>query len=239
MSTTPEKNPLSRKAKRTALQNMIQALIFDFDGLIFDTETPDYETWAGLYREHGFELVHERWIAGVGTYGAFDAGVELAALLGATAESGALQATFAERYQAHCENAPLLPGVQELLVAARAAGLPVAVASSSDRAWVEGWLAHHDLAAFFTCVRTRDDVAQVKPAPDLFLSAATCLGVGPANCLIFEDSPNGMRAAAAAGIRCVAVPIPINAALELPPVALRLGSLAELSLEQIIARVET
>lgn len=217
---------------------MIQALIFDFDGLIFDTETPDYETWAGLYREYGFELAHERWITGVGTYGGFNAGVELAALLGGAIEAGTLRARFAERYRAHCERAPLLPGVRELLVAARAAEMPIAVASSSNRTWVEGWLTHHDLAAFFDCVRTRDDVAQVKPAPDLFLSAATCLGILPANCLVFEDSPNGMRAAAAAHIRCVAVPIALNAAVELPPVALRLSSLAELTLEQIIARVE-
>ncbi|MBC8163108.1 MAG: HAD-IA family hydrolase [Roseiflexaceae bacterium] len=217
---------------------MIHALIFDFDGLIFDTETPDYETWSGLYREHGFELAHERWITGVGTHGGFDAGVELAELLDGRAGAAALRSTFSERYRARCHSAPLLPGVADLLAAARATGLPAAVASSSNRAWVEGWLAHHGLREHFVCVRTRDDVARVKPAPDLFLSAAACLGVPADQCLVFEDSPNGMRAAAAAGIRCVAVPIAINADVELPPVALRMRSLAELPLAEIIARVE-
>lgn len=216
---------------------MIQALIFDFDGLIFDTETPDFETWAALYREHGFELEHASWIKGVGTYGAFDPAGELAALLGGKVERAALRQEYGRRYLEFCRSAPLLPGVLALLQAAREANMPTAVASSSDRAWVKGWLEHHAIRQYFRCVRTRDDVAQVKPAPDLFLSAAACLGVEPAACLVFEDSPNGMRAAHAAGMRCVAVPIAINAMVELPPVTLRLRSLDEMPLAQLLEAV--
>lgn len=217
---------------------MIRALLFDFDGLLFDTETPDFETWADLYREHGLTLDHARWLQGVGTYGAFDACDELVGLLGGAGDRAGLQARFRERYHAHCAQAPLLPGVVALLDAARAVNLPAAVASSSDRAWVEGWLAHHGIRDFFRCIRTRDDVLHVKPAPDLFLSAAACLGVPPAEALVFDDSPNGMRAAAAAGMRCVAVPIALNAAIELPPVTLKLRSLDELSLDALLQRVD-
>jgi HAD superfamily hydrolase (TIGR01509 family) len=218
---------------------MIDALIFDFDGLLFDTETPDFETWTALYREYGVELDHTLWLRGLGTHGAFDARVELERLLNQPVDPVALRAAYNERYRALCESAPLRPGVQTLLDAAQGAKLPMAVASSSDRAWVENWLAHHGIHHYFTCVRTRDDVERVKPAPDLFLSAAACLGVSPERCLVFEDSPNGMRAAAAAGMRCIAVPIEINGAVELPPVALRLRSLDELSLDELLRRLPT
>jgi beta-phosphoglucomutase-like phosphatase (HAD superfamily) len=87
-------------------------------------------------------------------------------------------------------------------------------------------------------VRTRDDVQQVKPAPDLFLSAADCLGVAPEACVVFEDSPNGMLAAAAAGMRCVAVPIPLMASSELPPVSMRLQYLSDLTLDELLARLD-
>ena len=216
---------------------MIRALIFDFDGLIVDTETPDFESWADLYRNHGRQLEHARWITGVGTHGGFDAAIELAAQLGGTPDANALREQFARSYGERLQRAELLPGVRDLLAAAKVAGIPAAVASSSNSAWVEGWLAHHSIRDQFACVRTRDDVAHVKPAPDLFLSAAACLDVTPSDCLVFEDSPNGMRAAAAAGMRCVAVPIGINQGVELPPTALRVPSLAALSLGEILERV--
>lgn len=217
---------------------MISALIFDFDGLILDTETPDFEAWDEIYREYGATLDHQRWLAGVGTYGGFDAAEELVVQLGGAATIVNLRAQWATRYRERCEQADLLPGVRDVLVAVQAAHLPAAVASSSDRAWVEGWLAYHGIREYFACIRTRDDVAQVKPAPELFLSAAACLVTPPAECLVFEDSPNGMRAALAAGIRCVAVPIGINQTIALPPFALKLRSLAELPLNEILARVE-
>ena len=87
-------------------------------------------------------------------------------------------------------------------------------------------------------MRTADDVALTKPAPDLFLSAASCLGVPPAQCLVFEDSPNGIRAARAAGMRCVAVPGAITGQLALPPADLVIAKLDALPLAEILAAVE-
>ncbi|KAB8141878.1 HAD-IA family hydrolase [Chloroflexia bacterium SDU3-3] len=217
---------------------MIRALIFDFDGLIFDTETIDFETWGAIYASHGQVLDHAQWIVGVGTRGAFDAAVELSQRLGGQPSAEELRELFVGRYRTASLAAPLRPGVVALLQQGRDMGLPMVIASSSDRGWVDGWLAHHEISHFFQGFRGREDVAHVKPAPDLYLSASAMLGVPPAECLVFEDSPNGMRAAAAAGMRCVAVPIPVNAGVALPPVALRLGTLADMPLAEILARVD-
>ena len=84
---------------------------------------------------------------------------------------------------------------------------------------------------------TREDVEHVKPAPDLFLLAAARLGVPPAACVVFEDSPNGIRAARAAGMRCVAVPNALTRALTLPGADLVVGSLAEAGLADLLCRL--
>jgi HAD superfamily hydrolase (TIGR01509 family) len=216
----------------------VQALIFDFDGLLVDTETLHYETWNSLYESYGVRLRLERWLLDLGTHGMFDPVGELEELLGRPIDR---DATLSDRRAHHIglvEQEELRPGVREILAAGREAGLKMAVASSSSRDWVERWLGHHAIREYFTCVCSRDDVRQVKPAPDLFLCAAACLDIAPGECIVFEDSPNGMRAAAAAGIRCVAVPNSLTADLELPPVALRVDSLAELPLQELIERVE-
>ncbi|MFT5413332.1 MAG: putative hydrolase of the HAD superfamily, partial [Verrucomicrobiales bacterium] len=128
-----------------------------------------------------------------------------------------------------------LPGVLELLDVAAEEGIACAVASSSSQSWVGGWLAKLGLENRFRVVRTRDDVERIKPHPDLFLAAAEALEVLPAEAIVFEDSENGLRAAQAAGIRCVAVPNQITAGGDFGDAALRLESLAEVTLERLHA----
>jgi len=121
---------------------------------------------------------------------------------------------------------------------ARALGLGRAVASSSSCGWVEGWLRRHAIRELVDVVVARDDVRKVKPDPELFLLAAARLGSAPAACVVFEDSPNGMRAALAAGMRCVAVPNALTRPLARPPVDLVLDSLAERPLAEILSGLE-
>ncbi len=216
----------------------IRALIFDFDGLLVDTEASAYLSWQRLFRELGAELPRAKYQLDIGTSGQFDAIAEIEAQTGRRLDWDEL---WAQRMALRAEISaaqPLMTGVLTLLDAARAAGLPLAVASSSDHAWVSGWLERHRISDYFQCVRTRDDVARIKPAPDLFLSAAAGLGVDPASCLVFEDSPNGMRAALAAGMRCVAVPTELTSDLVQPPVTLTLASLAALPLADILVQAE-
>jgi HAD superfamily hydrolase (TIGR01509 family) len=137
-----------------------------------------------------------------------------------------------------CAGLPLLPGVEALLRQAKQAGLQRAVASSSSCGWVDGWLGRHGIRDLLDVVVARDDVCKVKPDPELFLLAASRLRVAPAGCLVFEDSPNGMRAALAAGMRCVAVPNALTRTLPRPKVDLVLESLAERSLAEILAALD-
>ncbi len=220
------------------MSDTVQALIFDFDGLLVDTETPAYQSWVEIYRQHGAELPRELYQQDIGTAGVFDAVGELQRLTGKELDKDIVWEARQVLKEHMSVDQPLLPGVTTIIEEAQSLGLPIAVASSSSRRWVDGWLERHAVRAFFQCIVTSDDVAYVKPAPDLFLKAATCLGIAPAHCLVFEDSPNGMMAAAAAGIRCIAVPGPLTADLRLPPVAMRLRSLADLPLRTLLAQLD-
>jgi HAD superfamily hydrolase (TIGR01509 family) len=213
------------------------ALIFDFDGLIIDSETPLFDIWSRIYAEHGEYLALDDWQHALGTQGGFDPFAHLSTRLASALDREALGAFVRDEHWRLCGDEPLLPGVRERIEEARALSLGVAVASSSPSAWVHPWLDRHDLMPLFHAVCTRDDVKRVKPAPDLFLLAAERMTVDPAACVVFEDSPNGLRAAHAAGMRAVAVPNALTRGLPLPGPHLVMGSLADMTLEEILARV--
>jgi len=216
----------------------IRAFLFDFDGLILDTETGEFEVIDELYREHGHQLRRERWVLNLGTHGETDLYADLAALVGRPLDLAGLRARQRTLFLSRCDALALRPGLADLLEAAQTRGLALAVASSSGSGWVERWLERHAIRRYFGCVRTSENVQHVKPAPDLFLSAAAGLGIAPKHCVVFEDSPNGMRAAAAAGMRCVAVPIALMAGYELPPVSIQLQLLSDMTLDELLERIE-
>jgi HAD superfamily hydrolase (TIGR01509 family) len=217
---------------------MIAALIFDFDGLLVDTETPAFESWRLIFAEYGHDLSLDVWQGALGTSQGFDTVAHLSQLLGRPVDRDALLTRRSASKRSLAAGQPLLPGARAILGQARELGLPCALASSSDRAWIDHWLETHRIAEFFECVCTADDVALTKPAPDLFLAAAACLGAAPSDCLVFEDSANGILAAQAAGMRCVAVPGPLTRQLVLPAADLVLGTLDSLPLPEIIAKVD-
>jgi HAD superfamily hydrolase (TIGR01509 family) len=220
----------------------IAAVVLDFDGLIVDTETPIFEAWLAAYRRRGCTVGLDEWQHALGTHGGFDPLDHLEAQLLALRPGPALDrdlvlAEVKEATARGCDGQPLLPGVEALLREAGALGLGRAVASSSTCGWVNGWLERHAVRGLLDVVVGRDDVRNVKPDPELFLLAASRLGKVPEACVVFEDSPNGMRAALAAGMRCVAVPNALTRSLERPAVDLVLGSLAERPLAAILEAV--
>ena len=120
---------------------------------------------------------------------------------------------------------------------ARRLGLGLGVASSSDRRWVEGHLERLGLHAHFDVIRCADDVPRVKPDPALYRAVLDAMGVRPEEAVALEDSPNGVLAAKRAGLACVAVPNPLTARLDLSAADLRVASLAELSLPELLTRL--
>jgi HAD superfamily hydrolase (TIGR01509 family) len=212
----------------------IHAVILDFDGLIVDTETPIFEAWLAAYRRRGHELGLDLWQHSLGTHGGFDPLAHLDSLCGGTLDREALLAEVKQTTSRGCDALSLLPGVEALLHDARGLGLARACASSSSSGWVEGWLARHAIRGLFDAVVTRDHVSRVKPDPELFLLAASRLGVPARACVVFEDSPNGMRAAIAAGMLCVAVPNTLTSRIERPAVDLVVPSLADRPLAEIL-----
>jgi HAD superfamily hydrolase (TIGR01509 family) len=212
----------------------IASIILDFDGLIVDTETPIFEAWLAVYRRHGQPLGLDEWQHALGTHGGFDPLAHLDELVGGALERESVLREVKEATARGCEGQPLLPGVEALLREAGSLGLGRAVASSSSCAWVEGWLRRHGIRELLDVVVARDDVRKVKPDPELFLLAAARLGSQPRACVVFEDSPNGMRAALAAGMRCVAVPNALTRPLERPPVDLVLDTLSERPLGEVL-----
>jgi len=205
---------------------LIRALVFDFDGLILDTEEPIYRSWLEVYQAHGEHLPFDRWIETVGSNNAmFDPRSFLEHRLGRPLTQEVIDRRVERRTQLVLEQ-PVLPGVAELVGAAREAGLSVAVASSSSCQWVTGHLERLGLRDHFACICGRDDVTAVKPAPELYLAALACLEVRPDEAVAIEDSPNGVAAAKAAGMWCVAVPNVITGALDLSRADVVLESLS-------------
>ena len=209
------------------------AIIFDFDGLIIDSETPLFEIWQEIYRDHAGDLTLSSWQHALGTHHGFDPYAELHAQTGVSLDRDTWMPRVSDEHWRRCEGQPLLPGVMDRLEDAARLGMPAAVASSSNEAWVLPWLTRHGLRERLQAVCTRDDVTAVKPAPDLFLLAARRLAVEPQRCLVFEDSPNGLLAAKAASMWAVAVPNALTASLPLPAPDLVLTSLADTPLEAI------
>jgi HAD superfamily hydrolase (TIGR01509 family) len=224
----------ARLSRRHRLEQEVRAVILDFDGLIVDTETPIFEAWLAAYRRRGHDLGLDLWQHSLGTHGGFDPLTHLDSLCGGTLDREALLAEVKAATSRGCDALPLLPGVEALLRDARGLGLARACASSSSSGWVEGWLARHGIRDLFDAIATRDHVTRVKPDPELFLLAAERLGVPAQTCVVFEDSANGMRAALAAGMRCVAVPNTLTKRIEHPAVDLVVSSLAERPLAEIL-----
>ncbi len=211
---------------------MISALVFDFDGLIVDTETPLVDAWVDLHTEHG--LPHRRELAH-GVVGHVGIDFDPWAAFPSSSDRVELEQEYRRRTRLLTNRQPVLPGIMELLEEARKRGLGLAVASNSDHAHVERHLDRLSLRSYFSAIRCIDDVAAGKPAPDVYLAALKVLGADPAAGIAFEDSVPGHVAAKRAGMHCVVVPNPSTAHFEFPHADLKLASLAHTTFDELLA----
>jgi HAD superfamily hydrolase (TIGR01509 family) len=218
---------------------MIQALIFDFDGLILDTESPEVGLWQDLYTQYGQEFPVDEWVRIVvgSTVANFNPLARLERLTGIPVDQLVRQEEVIRSRQTQLDSLPPLPGVADMIHAAHPLGLRLAVASSSPHSWVDGALKRLGFYDQFDTVICREDAPRLKPHPDLFLAALTFLHVRPEAAVALEDSPNGVRAAQAAGLRVVGVPNAITSRLGPLPAEIVLGSLSQLNLPQLLNRL--
>lgn len=213
------------------------AIIFDFDGVIIDSETPEFHTWKQICSRYGVDIPLEVWEKGMGSsLEAFDPLVYLETSLGQPIDRVGLKAEQECMLWEHLNKQSILPGIEDYMYSAHRLGIQLAIASSSPLDWVGGHLTRLGLYDHFTVICTKDDVKQVKPDPALFLLALEKLGVEPHEAAVVEDSPNGLQAAMQAGIFRIAVPTTLSCQLDLSNANLILNSLAELPLEGLIER---
>lgn len=215
-------------------------LIFDFDGLILDTETAAFQNWTEIYSSFGARLSLPVWGQCIGTsHHAFDVYEHLEAQVGRPLDRAQIKQVYRKREKELLEGLKPRPGVVEYMEEAQKQKIALALASSSDQNWVMGHLSRIGLADRFHSIRTADDVQNVKPDPELYQLTLTFMGVDPHRAVAFEDSPNGIKAARAAGIYCVAVPNSVTRQLPLDHADDRIESMADLSLRELLHRVET
>lgn len=215
---------------------MIAAVIVDLDGLIVDSETPEVLAWQETYARHGLEFPVEQWLQNVGrTDSPWDPYAALRAL-DPPIDLTLVKGYWRDRHEQHARDYLLpLPGVVPLAEAVRARGWRTAVASSSRHAYVLRTLRALNLADRFDAAAGGDEVPRAKPAPDVYLLAAHRLGVAPHRCVALEDSLNGLLAAKAAGMRCIAVPSSLTRSLDFSAADLIVASLEEVTPETIAA----
>ena len=185
---------------------MIKALIFDFDGLIIDTETPDYLSWAEIYTEYGIELLRGKWSTLIGGSGIFDPFQNLEDGIGREVDREEIRLRRRERCLELCDTQPILPGVLEMIQEASVRKLNLGIASNSVGTWVKPHLKRLKLHDYFDEVVTRDQVSLGKPDPEMFLRTLDSFGIQANEAIAFDDSHTGSMGAKRAGIYTIAIP---------------------------------
>jgi HAD superfamily hydrolase (TIGR01509 family) len=217
------------------MSTFIDAVIFDFDGIVLDSETPEYESHRRIYERCGVTLTVDEWCGVIGTWSEGHDEQWFKRLSEQSGDAPARDAYFAERRRVFEEIVPAGPmrGVQELLTLLRGVGIPTAIASSAPARWVVGAVERLGIRPLFDAVVTGDEVAQRKPAPDVYLEAARRLGVEPARSIAIEDSGPGIAAALAAGMKAVAIPHWLTERHDLSGADLTVAHAGELTLDRL------
>jgi HAD superfamily hydrolase (TIGR01509 family) len=211
----------------------LAAIVFDFDGLIVDTENPGFISWQEIYREFGAVLSIDDWRHATGYVGGFDPGIHLEQILGRSLDWSQLMPRRDARNWELTLQANVLPGIEPLLRSAKQRKLRIGVASNSENGWVEDGLRRLGLREYVDAVVTRDMVVNPKPAPDIYLKTVQTLQVEPSHAVALEDSEPGCRAAKNAGLKAVAIPNRFSERQDLNVADLIVKSATELDVDRL------
>ena len=191
------------------------AVLFDFDGVLVDTEWAIYQSWRRVFEAHEHDLPLEIYTRCIGSdFATWSPKTHLEDLTGLSFDWHDLDARRQEEIMADLTHEGPMHGVLDFLEALKVEQIPCAVVSSSSHRWVDGWLEKLGLQGHFATTVCRGDAPRIKPAPDLFLEAARRLNIAPELCLVIEDSLNGLNAAKEAGMRVWAVPNRVTECLD-------------------------
>lgn len=215
---------------------MIDAVVFDFDGLIADTETPSYQAWRETFEHFGCVLTEEEHVMTIGAQ--FDrlAWLKERASVELPSDEDVRQFKL-KRHMELLAGLEIIAGVEAWLDEVDALGLPMAIASSSPPSWVNDHLDRLGLRSRFRAVSCCEGDMPPKPAPDCYIAACHALDVAPCGALAVEDSANGVAAAKTAGLWCVAVPNALTKRLDLSAADIEVASLADITLGEVLAEL--
>ena len=217
---------------------MIEAVVFDFDGTIIDTEKAGTAAWQQVFERYGQTLPLDQWLPNIGRTDIYLPAPHLIEIAGLDKTEEQLHQERRELRLEILADEGLMPGVAERIAEAKAMGLKLGIASTSEARWLNYHLPRLGLLYDFQAVRGRSDVGGVgKPEPDVYLSALKGLRVEPKNALALEDSVNGVIAAKRAGMKVVAIPNPLTRHMDYSEADLVLHSMADMTLEEMIEKV--
>ncbi len=213
---------------------MLKAVIFDFDGTIVDTESLWYEIYFEYFKQHfQYELPLELFAKGIGTANdAIFQGIEHD--LGIRLDRREIRKDLIRRFENREGFLEIRQGVLPFIREAHEKGLPLAIATSSGRDWVEKHLKRFRLDAYFSVIKTKDDVREVKPDPELYLRVLEALRLKPEEAVAIEDSVNGSTAALRAGIPCYIIPNRVTKGSRFPEQAVVLDDFCRIPLADLL-----
>ena len=218
----------------------IKGIVFDFDGLILDTETPELESWQFIYKEYGIPFPTKEYIKNIGSV--FDDNSPIQYLIEKLGSKKIPQSKIQQKFielKSHLfEKEPFLPGVLGYLKEASSLGLRIGLASSSDSTWINYHVNRLGLRDYFYCILTKDDVIKVKPFPEIYLLSLLKLGLNNSEVIVLQDSLNGISAAKSAQLFTIAIPNQTTISLNFEKADIVLGSLSDISLIELLNKIE-
>lgn len=213
----------------------IQAVVFDFDGVILDTEKARYDAWEEIFESYGVSFPLDAWIQSIGrSQYAVDPLCLLQELTGKTLNPEQIRNLQRQKSHELTDKLPLLPGVEKCILEAVSLNIKLGVASCSSHAWVQRHLETRGLLKYFDTLVCKEDTEHHKPSPIHYLTALKKLNCVPSLSVAVEDSRLGVEAAVGAGMYCIAVACSFTKNMDLSPAHQIENSLENVSFSELL-----